>query len=320
MYLCGDVIPRHIALSRPELVAVRVARPMRLLSRIAVPIERLLGVITRFSLRSFGIQPGDEPAVTEEEIKVMLEEGTKAGVFEEAEQQLVERVFRYCDRRAKALMTPRDQIAWIEMSDSPEEIRRKVMRTPHSRFPVCDQSLDNLLGVIEAKYLLGSDAVGEPWKLKGSLNLPLFLYEGTKGLRILELFRKSTTPVAIVLDEYGSVVGILTPNDILQAIVGDLSDSSEDEPNEASDHEGAARILDGRLALDEFAEMFDLPEFPRGDYDTLAGFVVTQFGRIPKPGEVLIWNRLRFEIDRMVGNRVDRVSVLPDLQAEEQER
>jgi putative hemolysin len=248
-----------------------------------------------------------EPSVTEEEIKVLLEEGTRSGVFAEAEQQLVERVFRYCDRRAKAMMTPRNQIVWIEITDSSEEIRRKVMQSPHSRFPVCDQSLDNLIGVVEAKNLLVSNAFGEPLHIRGLLNLPLFLYEGTRGLRILELFRKSGNPVAIVLDEYGSVVGLLTLNDILQAIVGEFSENAATEQHQ----DGRERLLDGRLPLDEFQELLDLPEIPRENYDTLAGFVVARLGRIPKVGEHFEWSGFRFEVTRMDGNRVEKVAVLP---------
>ncbi len=309
----GEILPRQIALSRPEWAACRVARLMLVLSTLATPVERLLGTLVHALLRGVGIHPTTEPPVTEEEIKVLLEEGTRAGVFDEVQQQLVERVFRYSDRRAKGLMTPRDQIVWIDMTDTPEEIRRKVMESPHSRFPVCDQSLDNLIGVVEAKHLLASKVAGDPPRVKGSLNLPLFLYEGTRGLRILEMFRKATTPMAIVLDEYGSVIGLLTLNDILQALVGDLYDRTDEELQEESMLAvDGARLLDGRLPLDEFALMFDRPEVPREDYETLAGFVVTRFGHIPQVGEHFAWQGLRFEVLKMVGNRVEKVSVASD--------
>jgi putative hemolysin len=312
MYILGDVLPRQIALSRPEWMACRVARPARVLSLLIDPIERSSVAMIQFLLRSVGMRPILEPSVTEEEIKVLLEEGTRSGVFAEAEQQLVERVFRYCDRRAKAMMTPRNQIVWIEITDSPEEIRRKVIQSPQSRFPVCDQSLDNLIGVVEAKNLLASNALGEPLRIRGLLNLPLFLYEGTRGLRILELFRKSGNPVAIVLDEYGSVVGLLTLNDLLQAIVGEFSDHVASEQFEEGHQAQRERLLDGRLPLDEFRELLALPEIPRENYDTLAGFVVARLGRIPKVGEYFQWNGFRFEVARMDGNRVEKVAVLSD--------
>jgi putative hemolysin len=308
--VCGEVLPRQIAMSRPEWVASRVSRAIRVISVLVLPIERMLETTIQFLLRNLGLHLPAGPPVTEEEIKVLLEEGTKAGVFEATEQQLVERVFRYCDRRAKAIMTPRDQIVWIDMTEPPEEIRRKVMQSPHSRFPVCDQSLDNLLGVVEAKNLLASNAVGEPPRVRGSLSIPLFIYEGTRGSRILEMFRKSTTPVAIVLDEYGSVVGILSHTDILRALVGDVSDrGEEDELLEARHRAGGALVLDGRLPLDEFAGLFKLPEIPKEAYDTLGGFVVTRFGKVPQVGEHLDWHDLRFEVIKMVGKRVDRIAV-----------
>lgn len=308
--VCGEILPRQIAMSRPEWAASRAARAIRIISVLVLPIERLLETTIQFLLRNLGLHLPDEPPVTEEEIKVLLEEGTKAGVFEATEQQLVERVFRYCDRRAKAIMTPRDQIVWIDMAEPPEEVRRKVMQSPHSRFPVCDQSLDNLLGVVEAKNLLASNVVGEPPRVRGSLGIPLFIYEGTRGSRILEMFRKSTTAVAIVLDEYGSVVGILTHTDILRALVGDVSDRGEEDAQlEARHRAGGALVLDGRLPLDEFAGLFKLPEIPKEAYDTLGGFVVTRFGKVPQVGEHLDWHDLRFEVIKMVGKRVDRIAV-----------
>jgi putative hemolysin len=184
------------------------------------------------------------------------------------------------------------------------------MRNPYSRFPVCDQSLDNLLGVVEAKNLLASDAIGAAPQVRGALSIPVFLYEGTRGSRILEMFRKSTTPVAIVLDEYGSVVGILTHTDILKALVGDVSDRGEEaELLEAGHRAEGGRVLDGRLPLDEFAGLFQVPDIPREDYDTLGGFVVTRFGKLPQVGEHFDWRGLRFEVLKMEGKRVDKVSV-----------
>ena len=144
-------------------------------------------------LRLLGVRPTPEPPVTQEQIQVLIQEGAKAGVFEEGEHAMIKRVFRFCDRRARAFMTPRNEIVWIDLSDSPDEIRRKVISSPHTRFPVCDQSLDNLLGVVEVKSLLGQDQNADAFRIKGHLTLPLFIYEGTRGLKILEMFKKSPT-------------------------------------------------------------------------------------------------------------------------------
>ena len=211
----GEFVPRRLAMHRPESIAGLVARPIRVLATLANPVVGALSAATDFALRGVGIRPSPEIPVTEEEIRVLMQEGTKAGVFEEGEHEMVKRVLRFGDRRARALMTPRNEIVWIDLADSPEEVRRKVIASPHSRFPVCDQSLDNLLGIVHVKDLLGQGQNVEPFRIKGRLTLPLFLYEGTHGLKILEMFKTSGTHSAVVLDEYGTVEGLLTLTDIL---------------------------------------------------------------------------------------------------------
>jgi putative hemolysin len=222
---------------------------------------------------------------------------------------MVKRVLRFGDRRARALMTPRNEIAWIDLADSPEEVRRKVISSPHSRFPVCDQSLDNLLGIVHVKDLLGHGQDVEPFRVKGRLTLPVFLYEGTHGLKILEMLRASGTHNAVVLDEYGTVEGLLTITDILEAIVGDIPDRSEDEEPRAVRRPDGSWLLDGRLPLDEFRDLFDLSHIPEGDFHTLAGLVVARLGHIPKVGESFDDWGLRVEVVDMDGNRVDRLLV-----------
>src|SRR5262249_25985094 len=240
-----------------------------------------------------------------------MKEGPGAGISEQAEHEMVRRVLRLGDRRARALMTPRHEIVWIDLADSPEEIRRKVIGSPHSRFPVCDQSLDNLLGIVHVKDLLGHGPDVEPFRIKGRLTLPAFLYEGTHGLKILEMLKASGTHNAVVLDEYGTVQGLLTLTDILEAIVGDIPDRSEEEEPRAVRRPDGSWLLDGRLPLDEFRDLLDLPSLPQGDFHTLAGLVVARLGHIPKVGEGFDAWGLHFEVVDMDGNRVDRLLVGP---------
>ena len=186
----GELVPRKIAHYRPDHVAKLVSRPIQVLGWFAVPVVGTLSAGTDFVLRLMGVRPTPEPPVTQEQIQVLIQEGAKAGVFEEGEHEMIKRVFRFCDRRARALMTPRNEIIWIDQADSPDEIRRKVISSPHTRFPVCDQSLDNLLGVVDVKNLLGQDQNVDAFRIKGRLTLPLFIYEGTRGLKILEMFKE----------------------------------------------------------------------------------------------------------------------------------
>jgi putative hemolysin len=306
-----DLAPRSIAHYRPDQIAKLVSRPVLALGWVAIPLVGTLSAGTDFVLRRLGVRPTPEPAVTQEQIQVLIQEGAKAGVFEEGEHEMIKRVFRFCDRRARALMTPRNEIVWIDQSDPPDEIRRKVISSPHTRFPVCDQSLDNLLGVVEVKNLLGKDENVESFRIKGRLALPLFIYEGTRGLKILEMFKKSPTRVAVVLDEYGTVEGLLTLTDILEAIVGDMPATAEDEDPPAVQQPDGSWLLDGRLPLDEFRDLFELSAIPEGDFHTLAGLVVTQLGHIPRVAESFDSWGLHFEVVDMDGNRVDRIRVKP---------
>jgi putative hemolysin len=306
----SEMMPRRLALVRAERIARLASFPIQALSLLAVPVMRLLSTATDLVLRMVGIRPALEPPVTQEEISLLLQEGTKAGVFEEGEHEMIKRVFRFCDRRARALMTPRSDVVWLDIADSPEEIRAKIVSSHHTRFPVCDQGLDNLLGIVQIKDLLAADTSLEPFRIKGRLTVPLFIYEGTRGLKTLESFKKSSSRVAVVLDEFGTVLGLVTLSDILQAIVGDMpvNPRGQDEASAVQRADGTW-LLDGRMALDEFRELFGLSSLPEGDFHTLAGLVVTQLGHIPRVAESFDFSGLKFEIVDMDGNRVDRILV-----------
>jgi putative hemolysin len=306
----SELVPRRLASFRPEQIARLMSFPIRGLSLLAVPVMSLLSSLTDLVFRAIGIRPAQEPPVTQEEISLLLQEGTKAGVFEEGEHEMIKRVFRFCDRRARALMTPRSDVIWLDIADSPEEIRAKIISSHHTRFPVCDQSLDNLLGIVQIKDLLVEESNLEPFRIKGRLTLPLFIYEGTRGLKTLETFKKSASRIAVVLDEFGTVLGLVTLSDILQAIVGDMpvKPQSQEQPDAVQRADGSW-LLDGRMALDEFRDLFGLSSLPEGDFHTLAGLVVTQLGHIPRVAESFECCGLTFEIVDMDANRVDRILV-----------
>jgi putative hemolysin len=305
----GQIVPRRIGLIRPDQLARLLSQPIKVLSLAAVPLVGTLSAAADRLLHALGVRPPVEPPVTEEEISVVLQAGAKAGVLEAGEHEMIKRVLRFSDRRARALMTPRNEIVWIDLADPPEEVRRKVMNSPHLRFPVCDQSLDNLLGIVQVKDLLVHDQNIEPFRIKGRLTLPLFIYEGTRGLNILEMFKKTSSRIAVVLDEYGTVEGLLSLTDILEAIVGDMPDGDEEDEPAAVQRDDGSWLLDGRLPLDEFRDMFELSVMPEGDFHTLAGLVVTELGHIPRIAESFDRWGLHFEVVDMDGNRVDRILV-----------
>lgn len=308
----GELVPKRLALGHPERLASLSARPLRALSRAAVPAVRALSLATEVVLWPLGARGLRPPAVSDEEVTGLMSEGARAGVFQAAEHEMVKRVLRLGDRRARALMTPRSEVVWVDAADPPEEIRRKVTASPHSLFPVCEGSLDRVVGLLRAKDLLvGGTADGRPG-LRGLLRMPLLVYEGTPGLKVLEMFRRTGTHTAIVLDEYGSVEGLLTTNDVLKALVGDLPEGGvgETDPKAVRRADGSW-LLDGALPMDELRDHLPVGKTPPGDYQTLAGLVMLALGRIPTVGDTFDCGGFRFEVVDMDGNRVDKVLVAP---------
>jgi len=312
--IVGELVPKRLALNSPERIASAIASPMRGLSHLAYPAVRLLSISTDAVLRLLGIQPTAEPPVTEEEIRVLIDQGTRAGMFEAAEQAMVGRVFRLGDRRVSAVMTPRTEIVWLDRNASPEEIRRTIAESVHSRFVVAQGSLDNVLGVVHAKDLLARSLGTQAIDLFVSLQQPLFVPESMQALALLELFKQSGTHIALVMDEYGGIQGLVTPSDILEAIVGDLPLPGEQAEPQVVQREDGSWLLDGMVSVDEFKELLHLSDLPgedQGLYKTLAGFVMMQLGRIPQAAHSFEWEGLRFEVMDMDGNRVDKVLVMP---------
>ncbi|OUC11847.1 MAG: hypothetical protein B0A82_25385 [Alkalinema sp. CACIAM 70d] len=315
--ILGELVPKRLALNSPEGIAAAVAGPMSLLAKVASPIVYLLSQSTDIVLKILGIRPSDEPQVTEEEIRVLIEQGTEAGMFEQAEEDIMKRVFQLGDRRISAIMTPRVDILWLDLDDSDEENRRAMHEGSHARFPVCQGGLDNLLGVIQVYDLLMETLDGDPLDFTKSLQKPVFVPESTRALKVLELFKQTGNQIAFVVDEYGVIQGLVTLTDILQALVGDLPSAEELEEPQAIQREDGSWLLDGMLPIYQFKELLeleeqDLPGEHRGSYQTLGGFVVMYLGRIPMSADHFTWDGLRFEVMDMDGNRVDKVLVMPE--------
>ncbi|WOB45421.1 HlyC/CorC family transporter [Thermoleptolyngbya oregonensis NK1-22] len=319
--IIGELVPKRIALSSPEKIARAVSRPMRCLSSLAYPLVHLLSASTEGILKLVGVnQSSDEPLVTEEEIKVMVRQGAEAGMFDAAEQDMVERVFHLGDQRVSGLMTPRLEIVWLDLND-PEHInRQKIIENGHSRYLVCQETLDNVLGVAHVTDLLSRSLSNQPFDLAGNLRQPLFVPESSPALKVLELFKQSSTHLAIIVDEYGVVQGIVTLNDVMEVIIGDVPMADHGFEAAIVQREDGSWLLDGMLPIDRLKELFDLDELPdedRGNYQTLGGFVIMQLGRIPAAADYFNWHNLRFEVMDMDGNRVDKMLVMPVVQKEE---
>ncbi|MEH2423099.1 MAG: hemolysin family protein [Nostoc sp.] len=312
--IVGELVPKRLALNNPERIASIVAIPMQALAAIASPVVYLLSASTDLILRVLGITASTEPQVTEEEIKILIEQGTEAGTFEEAEQDMVERVFRLGDRPVSYLMTPRPDIVWLDLEDSADENRQKMVDSAYSRYPVCQGGLDNVLGVIPVTDLLARSFRGEPLDLTVGLRQPVFVPESTRGLKVLELFKQTITHMALVVDEYGVIQGLVTLNDIMSEIVGDVPSTDGQDQPQAVQREDGSWLLDGMLPVEEFLELFGMEEWQseeRGSYQTLGGFVITNLARIPAAADYFEWQSMRIEVMDMDGNRVDKVLVVP---------
>jgi len=310
----GELVPKRIAMGNPERTAAWVARPMRLLARLTAPFVRVLSFSTDAVLRIFGVRSRARPVVTEDDVRVMIAQGARSGVFEPEEAQMVQKIFRLADRKVNALVTPHTEIAWLDVNESPKELRRKIESSAYSYYPVGEDSLDNLLGVVHSRDLLAQSLAGEAIDLRAALQPALTIPEAMPALDVLEQFKTRRAQVALVFDEFGSIAGLVTVTDILEAIVGDLPDADELVEPEAVQRADGSWLLDGMLPIDEFMELFAIKAWPdEGEkyYQTLGGFVMTFLGRVPKTGEQFVWQELRFEVVDMDGQRVDKVLVAP---------
>ena len=302
----GELVPKRLGLHSPEQIARTVAGPMLFISKLFSPLVKLLSAMTDFVLRIMGIRPSLDPPVTEEELQVLLDQGTQAGVFEESEQDMIEGVFSIGDQRVYSVMTPRTEIVWLDINDSAEEIRGKIGGSPYSRFPVRDDTLDNVVGVVRARDLLLANLAGEKLNLKNNLHPAIYIPESAQASQALEMFKGGKAELMLVVDEFGAVQGLITLNDILSEIVEGIG---TDEP-QATQRQDGSWLLDGMLPVDDFKEIFNLRDLPEEEnYETLGGFIMFSLGRIPQSADRFEWNGMRFEVMDMDARRVDKVLV-----------
>jgi putative hemolysin len=310
----GELVPKRLALQSPERIAVLVAGPVRTLATVASPAVRLLGGSTDLVLRLLGVRPTKEAPVTEEEIAVLVEQGRQAGVFEEAEQEIIESVFRLADRRVDEVMSPRPDIVWLDLEDGPEQIRQTVVDAPFDAFPVCRGELDRIVGIVTAKQVLAAIGPGQSLDLAALAQQPLIVPSSLRALRLFDMFRQQGAHLALVVDEVGSLDGLVTTIDLLEALVGDLPTPQELAEPDVVQRADGSWLLDGMLPAEELKELIGVQALPfehSGDYRTVAGLVLKVLGRIPSTGDDFMMDGHRFEVVDMDGNRVDKVLVSP---------
>lgn len=308
--ILGELVPKQLALRRSEAIAVHVARPMWLLTRLTAPVVFLLSISSAAVLRLIGSTLNRPRTVTEEEVKALIAEGEQAGVVAPAERAMINRVLRLADRPVRSMMTPRRDVVWVDAGWPPEQIRRTIMTGAYSRFPVCRGRFDNVVGMLEAKGLLDQLLSGAPFDPIKAAQPPVIFPDRTSVLDALERIREDGIHIALVADEYGSLVGLITPTDILRAIVGELPESAGIPATQAKRRADGSCLIDGLLSKDEVKDHLGLHELPGETYyHTLAGFLLHRLGRVPQEGDMVDWAGYRFEVIDMDGRRIDKVLV-----------
>ncbi|MFC7522986.1 hemolysin family protein [Parapedobacter sp. GCM10030251] len=309
----GELVPKRIGLAIPEKYATIVAFPMNILSKIVAPFVWLLSITTEGIVRLLNIKTSQN-AVTEEEIKALVDEGADIGAIEHIEHEIVDRVFSLGDKRAVNLMTHRSNIVWLDINDEYEVHKQTILKSGHTVYPVCQGGLDNTIGVVHIKSLLKQYLIDEPIQLD-QLTYPLnYVHENSSAYSILNKFKTSKIHQAIVLDEYGALQGIVTINDILSSLVGDISDGDTAEKPEIVTREDGSLLIDGQYQIDDLFTVLDVDiseeeEAGLGSINTIAGLILLKLGHMPTEGERIHWKDHEFEVVDMDGNRIDKILV-----------
>lgn len=316
----GELVPKRLGMARPEAIAKAVARPMTWVSRITFPFIALLTVSTNVIVKIFKLK-GSDQHVTEEEIKAIINEGTNSGAIEETEQEIIERVFHLGDRNITSLMTHRTDIVWLDINEPVEVIKRKINHSLHSVYPVCEGQIDSIKGIISIKDLYAAASTNS-YALKPIIRKPLFVPENNSAYQVLEKFKETQIHAAFIVDEYGTFLGMITLNDILEAIVGDMPETGQHDDYEMTKRDDGSYLVDAQIPFYDFLSEFDkedwMAEFEQ-EFDTLAGFILHHLEHIPQTGEKFDWRGFTFEIVDMDVHRIDKVLVYTPVPREREE-
>lgn len=305
----GELVPKKIALNDPESILMKYSTLLSALEKISKPFVAFLEQSTNALLFFFGINPTKEITVTEDEVRTLIEQGTEEGTFDKTEQDMVDKVFRLGDQKAYALMTPRTQMLWLDLEDTLEHNLSIIKQNPDTVFPVGRDNLDDFVGILYAKDLLNILLGNAKINLENCIRTPMFIPKSMHSFTILENFKATGIHEAIVLDEFGGVIGFLTMQDIISEVVGDIS-SKEEEPVQIIKRDDNSWLIDGLLPVDDFKEHFDIDELPeeeRDHYQTMGGFITSFLGYIPTEGEKFNWNDFSFEIIDIDRVRIDKI-------------
>jgi len=307
--IIGELVPKQIALRRAEAIAVLVARPLSIVSRIILPAVWALDLTTRVVLTLIGMSRVEKEKVSEEEVRTLIAEGTEHGVFHPSEGAMVGRVLRFADRPVRSIMTPRADMVWVDLDADREEIAKVIAESRHTRVPV-GRGADNIIGVVHIRDLLARTLAGEPLHLAEAVTSVPAVYDAIPVLQTLEILRQSGSRMALVVDEYGGLEGVVTLTDVLEAIVGDLPEAGRSEKPAIAENPDGGLIVDGLVAIEDIKIRLGLQALPGEDeVTTVGGFILTALGRLPKVGDTVTYADYVFEVQSMTGRRIDKLTV-----------
>jgi putative hemolysin len=307
--IIGELVPKQIALRRAEAIAVFVARPLAVVSRVVLPAVAILDFSTRLVLSLIGMDRVEKEKVSEEEVRTLIAEGTEHGVFHPSESAMVGRVLRFADRPVRSIMTPRADMVWVDLDAGHDEIAKVIAESRHTRVPV-GRGADNIVGVVHIRDLLARSLAGAPLKLADAVTSIPAIYDAIPVLQSLEIFRQSGSRMALVVDEYGGVEGIVTLTDVLEAIVGDLPEAGRRETPAVTQNADGSLVVDGLLAIEDLKIRLALQALPgEDDVTTAGGFMLTALGRLPRVGDTVHYADYVFEVLSMTGRRVDKLKI-----------
>jgi putative hemolysin len=313
--IIGELVPKRIALNNPERIASTLARPMFSLAKLFSPLVNLLNLSSNFLMASMGIRKAKESVVSEEEVRVLIDEGLSAGIFKKAEKEMVESVFELDELTAGDLMTPRARMIWLSLDDTDEENWRRIAGSGHSHFPVYQETRDNVTGMVSVKSLWANLSLAGRVELRALVTPPLYVPTAMPVSKLIEEFKKSGKHIALVVDEFGGLQGLVTLNDVMMAIVGNLPEREQRHEPKAFLRQDGSWLIDAMLDIDETKKSLgideDLPGEDINRYSTLGGFILSQLGHIPREGEKFHWDRFDFEVIDMDRQRIDKVLVIP---------
>ena len=309
----GELVPKTIALNNPEKITLRLTPFMRFISFIVSPVSWFLSVSTKFFLKIFRIKKNTESPVTEEELKILIKKGSEHGILEEQESEIIHDVFTFADKTAYSMMTPNKDVIWIDINESKEEMMSTIINSPFSRFPVCNETMDEVIGIVHVRDILKQISNSQKLDIRAIMSTPHFIPKTTKAIKLLDDFKGKQIKMGIVLNEYGETHGIITAQDISDNVLGDFPDKSQDQPQLINREDGSL-LVDGDYMLDELIEYLQISE-PihfneiKQNVSTLGGFMMYMLDKIPVAGDHLIFENYRFEVVDMDANRVDKVLV-----------